>query len=422
MICSPEAIKSKDISIDVVLSEQRVGLRCHQYTLPINGYSIAYFNSIDEIHEIWDFVSNDDIFLSSKYLKAIEVNPMEGFKFIYGLIFEGEHPVAITYFQIKHLKLRNSLRIESSYNSSIIGNISTTLKQLVASTVNFDTLICGNTMLTGPYGYYFSDNTPYPKQFNLVEAAIDLLVEILNERGEKINIILSKDYYIEKKLSPATLESSNFTEFSVQPNMLLFLDPGWNDFEDYIGSFKSKYRVRAKKAFEKIRPLKKRRLTLEDLEKYKDQIYDLYLDVAKAAGFNLFLLPKAYFYGMKKAFPEKFVVSGYFDQERLLGFYSYFISDYNLDAHFLGYDNASNRNYQIYLNMLFDMVFVGIQNECRTIRFSRTALEIKSSVGAQAMDMLCYLKHKKSITNKIVPRFLKLFTPEINWTPRTPFR
>ena len=43
----------------------------------------------------------------------------------------------------------------------------------------------------------------------------------------------------------------------------------------------------------------------------------------------------------------------------------------------------------------------------------RTASEIKSSVGAKPQDLTMYLRHKKSITNKI----LKLFLQHIQPTP-----
>ena len=93
-----------------------------------------------------------------------------------------------------------------------------------------------------------------------------------------------------------------------------------------------------------------------------------------------------------------------------------------LEAHFLGFDPAANRRYQLYLNMLYDMIGEGIEAGAKLLVFARTAMEIKSSVGARAVDMDLLLRANHSWFNKVVPSLIRLLEPKVEWTPRNPFR
>jgi predicted transcriptional regulator len=71
--------------------------------------------------------------------------------------------------------------------------------------------------------------------------------------------------------------------------------------------------------------------------------------------------------------------------------------------------------------MLYDYIEIAIQKKIKTLNFGRTASEIKSSVGATPQDLTMYLRHKKSITNRI----LKLFLQRVQPTPfqqKIPFK
>ena len=61
--------------------------------------------------------------------------------------------------------------------------------------------------------------------------------------------------------------------------------------------------------------------------------------------------------------------------------------------------------------MLYDYIEIAISKKLKTINFGRTASEIKSSVGAFPQDLTMYLRHKKTITNKILKVFLQRVQP-----------
>ena len=96
---------------------------------------------------------------------------------------------------------------------------------------------------------------------------------------------------------------------------------------------------------------------------------------------------------MKEELGESFRFFGYENQTgELLGFCTLIQNGSAYDAHFLGLKETSNREHQLYLNMLFDMLGKAIErSDINTIVFGRTALEIKSSVGATPKNMFATL-------------------------------
>jgi hypothetical protein len=56
----------------------------------------------------------------------------------------------------------------------------------------------------------------------------------------------------------------------------------------------------------------------------------------------------------------------------------------------------------LYLNMLYDMTY-SINKGFKEIIFARTALEIKSSVGARPIQM--YIGHTNPVVNVFMPKY-----------------
>ena len=91
-------------------------------------------------------------------------------------------------------------------------------------------------------------------------------------------------------------------------------------------------------------------------------------------------------------------------------------------AHFLGMDNSFNNKYQLYLNILYDIIKVGIESGASIVDFARTAPEIKSSVGAEPHEMYIFVKHRNAFLNKFVNSVFKYLEPQRNIIYRSPFK
>ena len=93
-----------------------------------------------------------------------------------------------------------------------------------------------------------------------------------------------------------------------------------------------------------------------------------------------------------------------------------------MDTYFLGYDKDLQKPKQLYLNMLLDMVKFGIENKLDGIVFGRTALEIKSTVGAEPIEIFGLIKHNNFFINRMMPKIFPYIEPKVEWIQRKPFK
>ena len=91
-------------------------------------------------------------------------------------------------------------------------------------------------------------------------------------------------------------------------------------------------------------------------------------------------------------------------------------------TYFLGYDASIQREKMLYLNMLYDIIAYSINKGFKEIIFARTALEIKSAVGAKPQEMFGFIKHSNPILNYTLEKLLYCLEPEVVWQERNPFK
>jgi len=188
----------------------------------------------------------------------------------------------------------------------------------------------------------------------------------------------------------------------VESNMIITLKPEWTSFDDYKNAFKSKYRVKANKADSTSATLKAICFTDDDIAKYKDDLQALYENTIANANFNAQVLNLNTYINLKTEYKDKFIVKGYFLEDKLVGFLSAMVNQDNLDAHFIGLDYSLNKAHAIYPRILNDYVRLGIEHNSKRINLGRTASEIKSTLGAEPEDLMCYFRHKRTFINHFI--------------------
>ncbi|MFK7950489.1 MAG: hypothetical protein AB8G11_23080 [Saprospiraceae bacterium] len=369
----------------------------------------------------WSAISrNQSLFLQQSYLKAIESCPPKDMQFAYLTFYKNNQPCGIAYAQIFKFSTYESLKHHRSFNDEKAKFLR--LKKWAARKIEFYSIVCGNVLMTGEYGYAF-DNELIKKeeQFEIVNEGLDALRNNLKQKNINAPVILYKDYFENNRQD---IENTNFGEFQIQPNMVIDLEEDWEKFEDYLAAMSSKYRVRAKRAFKKAKNIEKEELDLEEVRMHQVKMYELYRGVVVSAGFNGITLQQNYFTNLKEHLGDKFKVIGYFKEGELIGFYTVFLEKErnSIESHFLGIDHQENRNCQLYLNMLYDMIRMGVYHQIKRIYLARTALEIKSSVGAKPYDMYFYMQHKNPMFNALTKQTFDLFNPQEEWTQRKPFK
>ena len=395
------------------------------FALSKENIRVKIFDRINQLPSDWDRVAPiDNIFLQRNYLEALEKYPPKGMSFAYLLFYQDDRPIGLAINQILLFNADESLaKDEDGKSLCFFEATSLFLKKLIAKKVEFNSLILGNLLLTGAHGIYFDPNQIEAKKaFSLVEHAMNGMMDYWNSRGKQISLSLIKDYSEKEIKSTAVFKEKSFKEFCIQPNMFLRIRDDWESFDDYLAALHSKYRVRARRAFKKGKDIRKVEFTAEDIENNLDKMYELYSHVVQNAGFNAIQLHREYFLGLKLLLKDKFKLFAYYLGEELIAFYTIIYNHQEVEAHFLGVNNDYNRTYQVYLNILYDILRKGIEAKAEKVVYARTALEIKSSVGAVAEDMYCYMRHRNAISNKFTINLFEYLNPKVEWTPRHPFK
>ncbi|HMQ07289.1 MAG TPA: GNAT family N-acetyltransferase [Saprospiraceae bacterium] len=385
----------------------------------IDKYRCHYLRSVDDIQPLISEISGLHFFLQPPFLSVIEEKPPSGLSVRYVFIEHEGEAVGVLYFQIKKIDLGESMEFQQVI--SLRKKVALAIRRTMASTVNFNTLICGNLLQTGPYGFYFSEYGGVKLGIDFLDKCTDWLIRKLKSESISVAGVLLKDFPSDNQTNDQDANRLRYHRFAVQPDMVIEIPGHWSGFNDYLRALRSKYRVRTGRAIKKFNGIDIRKLEEEDLIIYQDQMVALYRNVASEASFNLFILHRDYFLRLLQNLGEQCHITGYFIGGKLVAFQTMLLHENHVFAHFLGYDAVTNQSHHLYHNMLLDIIRFSIESGCTKIYFSRTAMEIKSSVGAIPKDWNLYLKARNPIMNALVAFFLRILVPIPQWKQRHPF-
>ncbi len=381
----------------------------------INSFSFKIYKNAKVLPEGWDELAADNIFLSVAYLQILDISAPDNMDCNYIGLFENENLVGIGLSQFLDL---NKLESFGERDKCIKASI----RNFVFKNFSSHVLFIGNNMLTGQNAFAFSDKTNTVEALKTLKKAVQELKKTFRKNGKKIHLVSYKDFYGEQIPDFKQAGFADFYQFSTQPNMVFPINENWHSEQDYIDSLLKKYRDQYKRARKKAGGIEKRKMHLDDIIAHEETINGLYFHVAKNAPFNTFFLAKNHFRKFKEILKDKFLFYGYFLDGKLIGFNTLIKNGDAMDTYFLGYDETIQRDKMLYLNMLYDMIAYSINKGFKEVIFARTALEIKSSVGAIPIQMHGFIEHSNSLIDKNMERLFGYLEPEVKWQERNPFK
>jgi hypothetical protein len=388
-------------------------------------YSFSLFRQAEDIPaDDWDVVtSGKTTFLEREYLSVVEGGEYARLMCRYAVVYHRRKPCGVIYFQIVDFKAEVFGDLLSQQVETIRSRRMNLFERYIDSNRNevlMRLFTCGNNLVSGKYGFLFSPSVPQEEAHELLLEITDLVSKEEKLRGT-ISAILLKDF--DRPLEPAALfRAEKYAPFFVEPNMIVNIPPGISSLQEYTELFSKKYRNRAKTIFRNGADLELRELNLEEIRRHEARIYELYEEIFSRAKFKLIKLPKNYFSAVKAIYPERFIVKGLFYEDRLQAFGSSFVmGEDTLEAHYIGFDYSLNTRFDLYQNLLYLMISEGIRHGLGKVDLGRTAAEIKTTVGARAEDLICYIRPQNTISRIIQKPFISFLQPA-EWTPRNPFR
>jgi len=386
-------------------------------------YSFTCFEDINLVSKTeWDTANTKNFFLSYSYLKVLHNEKSESLRFRYVIVYSFHKPIGVIYFQINDFS--------ASLFGTMIEKQITDLKSKKASVfqkyINHNEqetimrlVTCGNNFVSGEHGFSINLNSK-KTTFKIVEGVIDCVSRAEKLRG-KISAILVKDFYTEGFGDKDCWYCKKFMHFNVEPNMIVDLPSDVTTLSDYVNTFSKKYRNRAKHIFDASSKLVKRRLSEDEVVAYNTSIYDLYSQVFNQAKFKLAHLSPNYFQDLLKEKNNNFYLDAWFLENKMVAFACGFYLKDEVEAHYIGFDYDCNREFELYQTILYSYIEQAILEKKSHVNLGRTASEIKSTVGARAHELLCYIRPQNTISKIVMKPFMQFLQPS-EWIPRNPFK
>lgn len=390
------------------------------------SFRVTCFEHVEEIpSEFSEMLSKQkNVFLQPAYLVSLELSKPLDMHFAYACVEADSKPVAFLYFQLIKLSLAdtgsflNAKYFSDEVNELIKAGSNIFFKKLIYTPVYL--MICGNVFVSGEHGMYMD---PKRKTQDLLADLPLLMKEIIERAGETVKIsgVVIKDFYDDKTSRIPLLEKEGYRKFIFEPNMILQIRESWKSFDDYLSDLSSKYRVRARNVFKRAAEIMVKEFTEGDIQSHQKQIDSLYTQVHKKAAVHFSAVDARYFQLLKVNLKDKFSFRGYFLDGDMVAFTTFIHNHHSGEAHLVGLDYALNKSHAIYPFLLYQYIEEAIQKGSKELSLGRTALEIKSTVGAKAIPLYCYVELNSPLSFKLIEPFLNS-KPEIEKIIRDPFK
>lgn len=388
------------------------------------GFSFSLYNKASTIpEEAWENANEaKDFFLKKKYLQVTELLHEDTVSFRYVLVYKKNEPVLIAYFQINDFTadvFGDMVQLQLNDIQSKRAKLFEHYLDHKKDSVVMRLVTCGNNFISGEHAFAHNKLINKKQACDLMSQVTDAIGKSVKLRG-KISAMLVKDFY-KDCLPKSPIFNDKFMEFSVEPNMSVTIPENVSGLADYVALFSKKYRNRAKNIFKHKENIEVKELVLEDIKKHNASVYSLYEKVFMNAKFKLVKLSYDYFTEMKRLFPKEFIVYGFFKDSELVAFNSSILLEETLEAHFIGFNYELNKEFELYQNLLYHFIELAIIHKKKVVGMGRTASEIKSTAGAKANELVCYIKPQNTVSKVILKPFISFLQPT-EWIPRNPFK
>jgi hypothetical protein len=396
-----------------------LSLPVSRFLLKKNTFEAYLYEDINKVPPLPAFLQ--DNFLMTNYQNVLRKEAPKGMRIGYLVFQQKNNTIGFATCQTVRFDAAENIRLPASDEAK---NWSKKAKvhfqRGVAQQFSFNSIVCGNLLVPGEHGFAFDTTVISHHDFlQLVIEATEALRLKWSAEEKPYSAVIFKDF-----VQPVpTLLNAGFAEMELPPFMKVTLDENWKKFDDYLASMQSKYRVRARRAQKKASAIIKKEMNEADILANESELMALHQQVLGSASFNLVDITPNYFAELKRQMQHEFQLFAYYLEGKLVAFYTLIQNNTELEAHFLGFDQQLNHEYQIYLNILYDIVKEGISMDAiKTVQMARTAMEIKSSVGAEPETTYVYMRHESCTYTKLFGMAYRYAYPHEVWQARHPFK
>ena len=375
------------------------------------GFGFALADSVDYLDgSRWDALTDrNSLFLSRRYLRALEDAGPENLRQRYALIFRGREAVAAVAAQSVNLSVA---RVGKSHKHQRVAAPLERLEERM--------LVCGNLLSWGMHGVSFASGEDAATLWPAVAEAIYRL-----RRADKLlgdtDLVMVKDISDEHAAAASVLKRFSYRALETDPNMVLEISPRWRSYEDYLASLNAKYRKTCRQIDKEVVAADCQVEELRDVTGHAEALHELYLQTHRNAKFRPVTLPPAFIPTLAARLGDDFRCQVVRRDGQLLGFVTTLRDGDTAVGYNIGFDRKANAEIPIYLRLLQAVIDDAVKFGSRRLSLGRTALEPKARLGARPEPMRVWIRHRIPMLNVLVRGLLHTISHD-EAPERNPFK
>ena len=257
----------------------------------------------------------------------------------------------------------------------------------------FNVRVLGTVLSSGDHAYRFHDSITEEQRFELIHQALN--IPMIDGSKPPLSSMI-KDHYSAlpwpQKIAGKSNWHKHWIDLEFDPVMEVDLIPEWKSIDQYSAALRKKSRTKVRRIMRGSEELILKNLTLEEVSANASKLHDLYKQVYDRAGFTLGHLNKEDLVSLKNQWGEDFPVIAYYLEDEMVGFQCGIVTCNTTEAFFVGFLQEENKLHFMYQRMLLEFIKQGIGKGSSKIAMGRTALDIKSSLGACPKRLMCHMK------------------------------
>jgi predicted N-acyltransferase len=370
----------------------------------------AVFDHISKLPADWQRFASIKTTMQADHIGVQDVAAIENLKSYYLIGSEQEVPVFIAYFQLLSVKPKHFNLGEKKLQQFFLDRA----LQIVKPTL----LVAGNLFRHDDDFFQFAENVIDSEQKNaLYRLSVDYMIAHTNASG-----IFLKD--VPKEIAGDIIHDESYHAMQEDVSMEIMIPDHWHSLADYDKDLKHKYLQRSKKMRKSFEGVKIRELNIEEIIKYQEAIFDLYLQVTQKQIVSMGMLNANFFVQLKIALKNNYRVCGFFLDDTLIAFSSAILHHDIYDMNYIGINYNYNQSHHLYFNILFHCLESAIVSNSTKLILGRTALEAKAIMGCTPEYRYSFYKLRNVVVNWFYQRVAKYFSEARGdkWKERHPFK
>lgn len=363
------------------------------------------FTSVQQLSPEWNAFLPEGHRLKTTELQVAEHSATADLRFAYLLIRRKSVLLGLAAFQI--VEIKSSHFPSSAWKSGFFQH----MKEVVFCKPRY-LLVCGNVFRNNGPAFYFKNKEN------------DALIFDLMRHFDRQNPFRFRFFGLWVKEPPSSMNvDSGFTPVQGDLLMQMSLRPEWETLDDYFASLSKKYLQRARKIRKALEGIDVRTLSEPEVSGYSEELGRLFGQVLDQQAFHLSSLPGTFFVEMKKALGDRFQITGYFKENKLVAFSSHlFCPDNSLEIYYIGLDYEANESHKLYFNLMFDGLESAILERKEILKLGRTGLDAKASLGAEPVPVTHFVRLKRGLATLVFRSALSWYQSQEKpgWKERNP--